>query len=208
MGSKIDKFLILSGAITSVYIFAAILILGSLYPGYSHTENYISELGAVDSPVMNQANFFLFFITGMFWTMFSIGLLRTFKNSWAGKIGAIILLTSGLSFSMVAFFPCDAGCKNFTVTGGLHQITSDVPVYLSLISLFFFAYEARKGEVIGKEWMYAFLIVAFVTAPVGYIYLGVDSPDGPVYQRLTIAIPFILMAAVSVYLYRRQFRSK
>ena len=76
MHPRLYRFLVLCGAIGPVYFALSLLVLGSMFPGYSHVHDFISELGAVGSPVMNEANFLSYFVIGAFLVLYSIAVFK------------------------------------------------------------------------------------------------------------------------------------
>tara|TARA_Y100001951_G_C11244149_1_gene242356 strand:- start:265 stop:435 length:171 start_codon:yes stop_codon:yes gene_type:complete len=44
------KYALFSGMLIPVWLFCGVLIAGSLYPGYSHVDQAMSELGALEAP--------------------------------------------------------------------------------------------------------------------------------------------------------------
>jgi len=203
--SKVDRYLILSGAIGSVTFALAILILGAMFPGYDHVRDYISELGAVDSPVKDLMNIFGFFLVGLFMIAFAIGLYRTIGTNWSGKTGSILILISGILFSSIAFFPCDPGCFNESETGDLHNLTSDSALPLGGIGFIFILFSLKSDRSWGKylPLIVLLIILAFV---LGLTYPELDATVyGGLVQRLAIGIPFSFMLISSLYLYKTRF---
>ncbi|MCK5023081.1 MAG: DUF998 domain-containing protein, partial [Candidatus Aenigmarchaeota archaeon] len=171
MDKRIENFLLLSGIICYVYFLVILFVMGALSPGYDHTLNYISELGAHDSPVMIYANFLLFFVTGLLWALFSVGLLRTLGKgkTWTGKIASMLMIFSAITFMLIAFYPCDPGCNNLTNTGITHGYISNGMVYFALLSLIFLTLGSLKGDFLNKKWFLVFLSVTVLTSVLGYM---------------------------------------
>jgi len=60
----LDKKFVLAGLLGPIVFAIIILITGSMYPNYNHTEQVISKLGAIDSPVKDLMNIFGFMLFG------------------------------------------------------------------------------------------------------------------------------------------------
>lgn len=83
---------------------------GAAWPGYSHTTQFISELGATGAPHARLVNFGAFLPIGLLISLFAVlamlipprGVLRTL-----GFLGIFVFATG---YTGAAFFPCDAGC--------------------------------------------------------------------------------------------------
>lgn len=205
MGSKFNKYLMLSGTATPVIFVLSLLLLGYLFPGYDHVRDYISELGAIDSPIRNTANFFAFFPMGLFLTLFSIGLYRVIgKRGIYAKIGSIFLILSGVLLTSIGFFPCDSGCYNFSTIGLAHKFISISSLYFGGMALFFLALHALKGRTFPKKWSAAFFSVAVVAGVLGYISPKLENTTyGGLVQRLAIFIPLVFMGVIAFYLYKK-----
>ena len=205
MGSKFNKYLMLSGTATPVIFVLSLLLLGYLFPGYDHVRDYISELGAVDSPIRNTANFFAFFPMGLFLTLFSIGLYRVIgKRGIYAKIGSIFLILSGVFLTSIGFFPCDSGCYNFSTIGLVHKFTSIISLYLGGIALFFFALHALRGRTFPRKWSISFFSVGITAGVLGYTSSQLENTVyGGLVQRLAIFIPLVFMGMIAFYLYKK-----
>lgn len=105
------RILALCGIAAPVLRLGLIVVLGALHPGYSQTRDFISELGAPDSPyaaVMNVAGIGL---VGLLLVLFSLGLYRAAPRGALASAGAALLALSGLAFMAVGLLPCDRpGC--------------------------------------------------------------------------------------------------
>ena len=205
MDSRFNKYLMLSGAVTPIVFAISLILLGYLFPGYDHVRDYISELGAVDSPIRNTANFFAFFPMGLFLILFSIGLYRVIGSRGIfAKIGSVLLIFSGILLTSVGFFPCDSGCYNITQIGLMHKFTGLGALYLGGIALLFFAVHAFRGRTFPKKWSVSFFSVAVVAGTLGYTAPQLeDTVYGGLVQRLAIFIPLIFMGSIAYYLYKK-----
>lgn len=104
----------LAGAV----VFVTLIVVGGLaYPGYSHVDQMISELGGVDAtqPWIQNIGFVLFGLA-------VVGVAAALIID-AGKVfvGAILLAGLG-AFGLVAegLVHCDSGCKGATTEGAVH----------------------------------------------------------------------------------------
>ncbi|MBR9699980.1 DUF998 domain-containing protein [Candidatus Woesearchaeota archaeon] len=199
---KSDKVLILAGLIGPIYLFFFFLILGMFVPGYNPFVDYISELGAVDSPVRWIANIFGFIPMGAVMFLFGLGLYRVLEHKVSAKTGSLLLMVAGVLLSAVSAFPCDDACENTSVVGTMHEILSDAPLYLALIALFFFAAYCGKGVPFSLGWGIGFFVVGLLAGVFGYIYIHLDFFYGATFQRLSIWIPYFFMSVASWHIYR------
>jgi len=175
-------------------------------PGYSHTKNFVSDLASSDSLVRNEMNIFGFLLPGLLIFLFSIGLYKSIASKWSGKLGAILLSLAGISFVSVAFFPANHPNTNSVE---LHDIISAAPLHLTVISFFFLGYQEVHRKVLDKHWLYMLLFIVTIVIFLTFFYPQLDVTDyGGIVQRITIAIPYLMTATSSIYLYWFEFVRK
>lgn len=201
MNSILDKFLVLSRVLSLIIFILTVTILGLIVPGYSQKKNFISEIAAQSSSIKSEMNVFGFFLPGLLIFLFSIGLYRTIELEWSEKLGAILLSLGGISFASIAFFPGNP----YDNVIGVHDVMTIAPVYLTFISFFFLGYQGVYRRGFNKLWSYGFLILGIVTAILIFIYTQDIFYYKGIVQRITIAIPYLMVATASVYLYWFKF---
>lgn len=104
------RFLIVCGLVAPVIRLGLIVTLGALHPTYSQATDFISELGAPDSPYADVMNYVGISLVGLLLAGFSVPLWQAAPDS-VGKAGAALLFLSGISFVVVGLAPCDRpGC--------------------------------------------------------------------------------------------------
>lgn len=105
------RLLILCGVAAPVLRLGLILLLGWLHPSYSQLNDYISELGAPDSPYAAIMNYVGIGAVGVLLMIFSLPLGRNPLHGRLATTGGTLLFLSGAAFVAVGLFPCDrAGC--------------------------------------------------------------------------------------------------
>ncbi|NIO23194.1 MAG: DUF998 domain-containing protein [Candidatus Aenigmarchaeota archaeon] len=207
MNPRLERFLILSGLLSSAIFLVIAVPLGFFFPGYNHFDDVVSKQGAVDSPIMLQANI-LFFLFGFFMFLFGIGLYRNYAENWAGRIGSFLIILSGISVACVGLFPCDPGCVNVSVIGVTHQFVSESPLVLGLFGIILFVIHELTGGGFRKEgknfMLYLFVVFIILGVVFGYIHLELDPvfPYPGLFQRIAIGLPSTLIVIASLYIYR------
>jgi len=90
---------------------AIIVICGSLWPHYDHTQQFISELGAHGSPTQTLMVWAGFYTTGLLYILFGIALILIDERREPYRIvtGTMIVL-AGVARLGTGYFPCEAGC--------------------------------------------------------------------------------------------------
>lgn len=114
-----QKKLSLLNLILAVLLAILVPLVGSLFvQDYSHSKQYISELGAVGTEWGSTISFGGFLPIGVLVIFFIISSAPIVKPMGSAKIGYYLLLFVGLSYLIAAFAPCDIGCP---AEGSLRQ---------------------------------------------------------------------------------------
>ncbi len=161
MKEKSPLIFTIAGIVGPVFYFILLTILGLLWKGYNPITTGMSEIGAVDSPFRDIMNYLGFSLLGISMILFSFGFKLYFKNSIQLNIAFVLSVIGGIFMFLVGFFPCDPQCKDVTVTGQLHSITSTFPAIFIPLAAMVLSYP------ISKEWGSNF--------GVGSFFLGILS---------------------------------
>ncbi len=105
----------LCGILAPILWASAIVLCGSLRPGYSHVTQYISELGERGSSTELIMRYAGFVPTGLMHAAFAAFLYVAFKGSRLASFAAALLALNGLARVAAGMFPCETGCAG----GGL-----------------------------------------------------------------------------------------
>lgn len=206
MNKRLNKILILCGTIGPVYFALSILILGSMFPGYNHMHDFISELGAIGSPVMDITNYFSFFAIGIFLFLYSIGIIRAYQGHKIGMIAGILLLIAGSIIPAIGLFPCDPACINVSETGKLHNLSATVPFFFVWAALVLIAIEAWKGIIFNKKWAIVIILLTISSVSFGIAFSEFETGYGGLLQRLAYSSALLFMLLSSIHLYRHEFK--
>ncbi|MBB1489178.1 DUF998 domain-containing protein [Oceanospirillum sediminis] len=103
-----ESFIPYTGLIASVWIVAGIYIASLFYPGYSHSRQFCSELGAVGSPTQKLSPIINNYPLGLLFVLFGYYLASAqLASSTDIAIGAMVI-THGLCTWVCGYFPMDA----------------------------------------------------------------------------------------------------
>lgn len=125
---------ILGGFLAPLLWAAAIIFCASLRPEYSHSAQYISELGERSSSTEFLMRYGGFVPTGLLHVAFAASLYATFKGSRLASFAAALLALNGLGRVIAGMFPCEVGCAGPRVllSQKLHSIGASIG-FLALI---------------------------------------------------------------------------
>ncbi len=115
-----------AGFIASLLFPLIILLTGALTPNYSHSSQYISELGAVGAPFHYLMNWLGIAPFGLLICFFSCSISFYLRPGIIAWIAGFFLLLSGLGFLIAGLFSCDVGCSFATMSQSqvIHNLSS------------------------------------------------------------------------------------
>ena len=164
-------------AITGYALLAVLIVAGgAAWPGYSHSSQFISELGATGAPYGRLISLGGFLPIGVCVTLFAIlaavieprGVLRTL-----GFLG-LVLFASG--YTVAAFFPCDFGCRPATPSFSqmMHNLFGLGGYVFGPIGLILLGLTARKWP--GGRWLSPLGLICGLVAGAAFFGMGSDAP--------------------------------
>jgi hypothetical membrane protein len=118
----------LCGILAPILWAAAIILCGSLRPGYSHFTQYISELGERGSSTELIMRYAGFVPTGLMHVAFAALLYAAFRSSRLAVLAAALLAVNGIARVGAGIFPCEAGCAvpRLLLSQKLHSLFAGV----------------------------------------------------------------------------------
>jgi len=209
---SVDKTKVLSysGVIGAVLFIVTTIIGGSVFDGYSHISNYISESYAYGTTYGFWLRWLGYIPSGLFIALFSILAARKFKGHLLvvyGFIGFGILY--GLFTSLVSVFPCDFGCNRDYGDASLSQVIHSVlslftylltPIMLFMIGVGF------KRSIHHKVFSGLSIFLSFTALAFGLLFLtNANSSIAGLLQRITESIYLFWIMCISVF-FNRDFK--
>jgi hypothetical membrane protein len=184
-----------------ILILLFVIILGYLQQDYDHIRDFISELGAIGAPYAIYMNYLGFTFLGI--SIIFFGLTTYYKlnfnfNDKLTTIGIILIFVSGLSFFLIAFFPCDANCINKSIIGIIHSNLSDIAQFSMIISILFIYINIKNKS----SWKYFddFSLISFFMGIIFALIYNlniIENYDG-LLQRISFGIPLIWIFIMSI----------
>jgi len=143
-GSRSRRFVRVAGWLGVIGVAGfclGVVAAGLAFPGYSHLDQMISELGGAEAtrPWIQNVNFVLF---GCCVIALAVGLMVD-----AGKVftGAVLLAVLGLPGILAeGLAHCDAGCKGTTTEATLHDDFGGVGFVAGVVALFLLSRRWRR----------------------------------------------------------------
>ena len=184
------RLLAICGFVAPIWFIIMWIVSGAMYLGYDHITQYISDLGAVGSPVAWFFNPLGLGVYGLLIIAFSYGLYKGIKES---LVGPALLGLSGVGVILVGIFPMPLPAHS------LAFLIMAISVILSCFALpVCFKKDARWKNLQKYTLLTGVLALIFLFLPL----LGSSIGIGGLIQRIWGAILWVWMFVVAVRLYR------
>ncbi len=185
----------------------AILLFGSLNPGYSHISQFISELGAKGASHGELMNYLGIIPFGLSILLFSIGSIIALKKNILNKISFIVLSITGILFIMAGIFSCDEGCnfEDMSQEAIVHNLSAFMAFVLFLISAILFGINSFTKKR-NKSYLFS-LISGLVGIFLFYVIstTGIYSEFRGLYQRLFITNFLIWLIIIGGFVHKTTY---
>jgi hypothetical membrane protein len=113
----------IAGILSPIIALTCILLSISSYPGFSWTDNALSDLGVqggVTAPLFNYG----LIISGVLALIFATGLFKFFTSVGAGRMSALILTAATAALVSIGIFTENAGPVHYYVSVGFFMLFS------------------------------------------------------------------------------------
>jgi len=129
------RIFLAAGIAGPVVFVLAIIVFGAMRPGYSHVEQFISELGEQGGDTAPLMNYLGFIPTGILVFLAGIGMGGRFPKTILSLVGTVLVAIFGAGVFAAGIYSCDPGCIADTPSreGQLHFIVSMI-AFAAMIS--------------------------------------------------------------------------
>lgn len=197
----IDRALLGCGILIPFWLFLGVTLTARAYPGYSHLDQAMSQLGAVGAPTHSFSAWVNNFPLGVMFVLFAIGVARRFNGSRMALLGAALIFVHGLASFTAGYFSCDQGCA--PVQPSASQQSHNLAGLVMFISLTLAgALWAFLGRSLLSSSRFAtFSAICVVLAIVTVVLMATALADGHLfglYQRLNYGVSVVWIASLAV----------
>ena len=201
--SRLITLSAIAGFVGPIFFAIIVIVLGSLWTGYNHLTQAISELGATNAPNMSiQA--LNFAILGILTVIFAVGL--TLQNG-RFRSTSVLVGVYGIGALLAAVLPCDPGCS---ATGlSMVQIAHSLDALISFVGLAvapLLFWRSGKTLLLWTKTAVWSLRVAVGSIPLLVVYLIIEvlslSPYTGLLQRIFLGLLFAWVIMVAVRLFQ------
>lgn len=192
----------IGGVVGPILFVLGVIVAGTMYDGYGHVSQKISELGGdgAENAIAQNANFI---VLGVLMLGFAWALARVCGPPLAGP--ALIAYFALSSCIANALLPCDPGCEGESTVGVLHIVTGLLGFIAAIIGMFVLARRWRDDAEWGAHAR--FTKGAALAAVVGLVcFVVTQAADAPTYsglaQRSFVIVLLVWIAVTALYLVR------
>ena len=199
------RILALGGIAGPVLFAVVVLVCAALRPGYSHLQQFISELGVAGTQYAALMNYAGFVPAGLLLAVFGIALVFALPGNRLIRLAAVLVTTFGLGIAASGMISCDLGCPQGE--GSLENVVHNTIAPVSFLCLI--AAMAMLGvrfpSIHAWRHLSFFSLLASAVALFLLVVLA-SSLDSRVltglWQRLLLAVLFIWCAIVGLEAFR------
>ncbi|MDU9390370.1 DUF998 domain-containing protein [Pseudomonas sp. zfem002] len=196
----IDRVLLGAGLLIPFWLFFGVLLTARQFPGYSHVDLAMSQLGAVGAPTHDVSPWLNNLPLGVLFVLCGLGVWRRFQGARLAAVSALLVMLHGLASISAGYFPCDQGClpAEPSLSQRLHNL-SGLVMFLSLTlasTLWIFLARRLLGSP-GFAW-FCLLCTGLTLVTVGLMAEALESGHGfGLYQRLNYGIAVAWLAVLA-----------
>ena len=185
----IKKISVWTGIIGALLFVSTTIVTGSLYPNYSHTSQFISELYAVGAPNADKIRYYFYLPSGILFLLFAF-----FSNAYLPKSSLKTLGFLGIGFGygigtvVCSIFNCDIDCNPEFINPSLSQIIHNL---MGMITYFIVPFSIFAIGIASKKWNNAtkFTTRTYIIAGVSFAFVlvlnvSLESPFKGLIQRI------------------------
>jgi hypothetical membrane protein len=174
-----------------------------MQPGYSFTEQRLSEMGASGAPYALIFNVVGLMTSGMLTVVFSLGLYSEFSSNRVAKIGSGLLTLTGTSLFVACVFPCDVGSVEASTSGILHGVFAGIGTF-AIVSAALAMWLGLKDDAVwwNHSWFSLSVAVVAVALYVPHLFSSLPRWNGAI-QRMLVMVLLIWIEVMSIKLLSR-----
>lgn len=196
----LDRSLLTCGLLIPFWLAIGVWLTAKAYPGYSHLQMAMSQLGATGAPTQQWSPLLNNFPLGVLFMLFAWGLARRWQHSKLALLSAALVLLHGLGSFGTGVFPCDQGCTPAqpSTAQQLHNLSGLMMfVTLTLASALWAWLGTRLA---GSRTLSRFSLACTVLAVFTVVLMGQAAQQGELfglYQRLNYGVAVLWVAGMA-----------
>lgn len=195
-----DKTLLRLGLLIPIWLLTGVALIALAYPGYSHFDQAMSQLGAMGAPTHTISPWVNNMPLGVLFLLFGAGVGRRFRGSRLARLSASLIMLHGLASFATGLFSCDAGCAP-------SQPSASQQIHNAAGLIMFVSLTLASGlwAVLGKTLLsssrfawFSTICTLLAVITVGLMAQAVETGHGfGLYQRINYGISVLWIAALA-----------
>jgi hypothetical membrane protein len=206
MSEKLSRVGCISGMVIPFWLLIGVVIAGSMYPGYSHFEQALSELGAAGSPTHLISPFINNFPLGILFILFGVSSISFSENSRLAGFTGILIATHGVASISAGLFSCDVGCnpKSPSMSQIIHNISGLIMFLTLVVSSGVWMYLGKRLYESKRVAWFSFLCTLIAVMALLPMVMAVQSGTGfGLYQRINYGASVVWVGGLAYEMYKR-----
>jgi hypothetical membrane protein len=173
----------------------AVVWAGSVYPGYDHARQFMSELGATGAVNGSEVNRWGFVPNGLLITVFSVLAAWILRRSALAVTACLLLAGNGIGMTGAGIYPCDFECSRSDPSAAalLHDLFGGLGYLSAIVGVGLASLWARKSEA---PWLAPLGVMVLIVSLVGFYGVVVEVELKGLFQRAMEAALAVFMLAL------------
>jgi len=174
---------------------AAVIWAGSVYPGYDHARQFMSELGATGAVTGAEVSRWGFVPNGVLITIFSVLAAWILRRSALAVTACLLLAGNGIGMTGAGVYPCDFECSRSDPSAAalLHDLFGGLGYVCAIVGVGLAALWARKSEA---SWLAPLGVGVLIVSLVGFYGVVAEVVLMGLFQRAMEAALAVFMLAL------------
>lgn len=176
-------------------LLAAVVWGGSVYPGYDHARQFISELGATGAVTGSTVNSWGFVPNGVLITGFSLLAAWILRRSALAVTACLLLAANGVGMAGAGVYPCDFECSRSDPSAAalLHDLFGGLGYLCAILGVGLAVSWARKSEA---PWLAPLGVLVLIVSVIGFYGVIAEVELRGLFQRAMETALAIFMLAL------------
>ena len=201
------RLLTLGGVVGPILFSVVVIVSAALRVDYSHTANFISELGATGTPHADLMNYTGFLPGGLMLAAFGIALAKALPRGHATILAAILVTLFGAGVAASGIASCDPGCPQAggSVENLIHNRIAPIAFLCLVAGAGILGIYFRRLPAWRPLSLYSLLSSGVALCLLVALASSLDTRElTGLWQRLLLAVLFLWCGVIGVRAYRFQ----
>lgn len=198
------KYLLISGIIASLLYIGADVFVSTQYPGYSYTDQAISELSAIGAPTQGLWTILLIVFDPLL-VAFGLGVYKIASHNRPLRITGLLLIVWGIFGLLWYLFPMNMRGAIGSTTDTMHLVMAGVTVFLILMFIGFGSGAQGRGFRLYSILTIAVMLIfgAMVGQQAPRVAAQLSTPWMGIMERISVYTPMIWVIVLASILLQK-----